>query len=218
MIHWLEQEIHRKYHEVSQLFPLMQGEEFEQLKADIATNGLREANLSFLQEQQLGLFGHTGNGSLLAIEPSMHGGFWFVTKIEAGTAEGLTKPILGSHIGSVFELLGVSQKEYHWNIRPCPLRDRSPYLVNQKKKQTLPKRVYFIKGGGLVKIGVAFMPKWRMEQLQTLSPVPLTLLAIAPGGYKFEAELHHRFAKSRVHGEWFKPSKELYDIIEEYKI
>jgi len=40
---WLDTEIYRKYHECSALFPLMDGQDFEALKSDIATNGLREA-------------------------------------------------------------------------------------------------------------------------------------------------------------------------------
>ncbi len=36
------QEIDRQYHEVANIFPLMQGEEYEGLKDDIAANGLLE--------------------------------------------------------------------------------------------------------------------------------------------------------------------------------
>ena len=35
-------ELGRPYHKISSLFPLMEGEEYEEFKADVAANGLRE--------------------------------------------------------------------------------------------------------------------------------------------------------------------------------
>lgn len=39
---WKEKEMHREYHDIANLFPLMEGAEFEDLKEDIAENGLLE--------------------------------------------------------------------------------------------------------------------------------------------------------------------------------
>jgi hypothetical protein len=43
----------------------------------------------------------------------------------------------------------------------------------------------------------------RLRDVQAMSPVPLALLRLYPGGRPCERELHQRFASHRRHGEWF---------------
>lgn len=72
--------------------------------------------------------------------------------------------------------------------------------------------VYFIGARSLarVKIGqTQGSPHERMRALQTGSPERLEVLAMVHGGPSLEAELHERFAASRVHGEWFDRTPEL---------
>jgi hypothetical protein len=69
--------------------------------------------------------------------------------------------------------------------------------------------VYFISGGGLIKIGRAFNPFSRLKDLQLGSPVKLTLGCAVPGGADLEGTLHQFFAAERQHGEWFHPSGRL---------
>lgn len=73
--------------------------------------------------------------------------------------------------------------------------------------------VYFVEGAGLIKIGHATNPVDRFFGMLTGCPVPLSLLAAAPGGPTLETALHRRFAGSRAHGEWFRTSAELSDVI-----
>ena len=82
-----------------------------------------------------------------------------------------------------------------------------------------PCLVYFIAAEGteFVKIGKAVDVPARLRMLQTGSPFPLRLLALAPGGVARERALHETFAGSRTIGEWFRRSDELDSVIEEFK-
>jgi hypothetical protein len=74
-----------------------------------------------------------------------------------------------------------------------------------------------------VKIGTSKRPTRRLRALQAYSPNVLeVLLIISPyvtthGGIWFrgstEKELHRRFAKDRLHGEWFKYTPEIQQFI-----
>lgn len=77
--------------------------------------------------------------------------------------------------------------------------------------------IYFIQDSGLNHIKIGFTdsndPIGRMKSLQTGSPAPLCLVATMPGSREDELSLHRRFAKARVHGEWFKPVPDLLEFL-----
>lgn len=68
---------------------------------------------------------------------------------------------------------------------------------------TCEQYVYAIEGAGLVKIGRAVSPSYRMSTLQAGSPVKLKFRGCVLGDHRLERELHDRFSEYRRHGEWF---------------
>jgi Meiotically up-regulated gene 113 len=71
--------------------------------------------------------------------------------------------------------------------------------------------IYFI-GNELNEVKIGFTtrdPDSRMCALQVGNPQKLSLLAQCPGSRKDEGNLHRRFTGSRIHGEWFKRTPEL---------
>jgi hypothetical protein len=65
---------------------------------------------------------------------------------------------------------------------------------------------------GLLKIGYSKRLLYRMGEIAEevgCSPKALTSLATVPGDKRLERKLHHRFADSRVVGEWFKDCPEI---------
>lgn len=75
--------------------------------------------------------------------------------------------------------------------------------------------IYFIRSGegGPIKIGQAKDPVDRLMGLQTGSADELTLETAMIGEPKVERQLHKRFAKHRIRGEWFKPAAALQCLI-----
>lgn len=89
-------------------------------------------------------------------------------------------------------------------------------LHQRGPRPRVSEHVYFIEAStsGLIKIGCAGDPQARLASLQTGSPEPLRLLATEAGGQPGERVLHRRFAASRSHGEWFRPTADLMAHIE----
>lgn len=73
--------------------------------------------------------------------------------------------------------------------------------------------LYFIRSGQYVKIGVSARPWARMAEFQTANPEPLEMLAIGPGDYGFEAELHRLFGEHRGVGEWFRENDRIRAVV-----
>lgn len=84
----------------------------------------------------------------------------------------------------------------------------------------LGREVYFVRALklGLIKIGQTDCALTRLGNMQTGSPDRLELLGVIIGGdaVAVERSLHRRFARSRLHGEWFRPSEALLAYIAEH--
>lgn len=77
--------------------------------------------------------------------------------------------------------------------------------------------VYFAKEcvkNGAIKIGVSTNPHTRVRSLDIGSPNGVVIIAVIPGEIQTEREMHNKFAQYRIKGEWFSPSDELLDFIE----
>jgi hypothetical protein len=79
--------------------------------------------------------------------------------------------------------------------------------------------IYFIQdtNNKRIKIGKSDSPIRRIRRFRTgmSNPGELEILAVIPGGVKREKDLHQKFQKYHSHGEWFEPSNEIIEFIEE---
>jgi hypothetical protein len=105
--------------------------------------------------------------------------------------------------------------ELHAYFKPCldALEfDCAPLNIPHRKFPAPPNHlVYFIRGaGGAIKIGFTQQPlKGRLKCIQNGSPVRLEVLAVRPASQECERAYHRRYARHRLHGEWFKPHPDI---------
>lgn len=70
--------------------------------------------------------------------------------------------------------------------------------------------VYFIRmGNKFIKIGCSDRPSFRLQELQTASPLKLHLQAVIEGNFQTEKGLHEMFSHLKTNGEWFRYTDEL---------
>lgn len=82
----------------------------------------------------------------------------------------------------------------------------------------MKEKIYFVTEGKHIKIGYTTQDiEKRIKQLNTGSVQNISLLGWIYGDKAKEKELHIRFAQSRVrcNGEWFEPTTNLLDFINE---
>jgi hypothetical protein len=83
------------------------------------------------------------------------------------------------------------------------------------------KYVYFARESmqGLIKIGIAEVLRDRFLRLKAQIPykMDMELLLIIYGDKSLEKELHRRFKKHRIKGEWFNPHEDILNFIKENK-
>jgi hypothetical protein len=94
---------------------------------------------------------------------------------------------------------------------------QSPHSRKPKKLMEKPKAglVYFVRAGSAVKIGFTNNLKLRLKHIQLGSHMKIELLATIPGDENTEREIHWRFARYRIRGEWFRLKPDLKAFIQD---
>lgn len=116
-----------------------------------------------------------------------------------------TDPVPSGHAALLAAVFGrVSAAEYR----------RRQQRELHRSLNALGSVVYFIRFGTYVKIGYTAHLQARLKSLgRSVSDV----LAVMPGGFAEEQELHQRFTKARVINELFDPTPEVLALINELR-
>lgn len=101
---------------------------------------------------------------------------------------------------------GWTQRMAYRHIGPRGLAKGRPRSDGSLSERSRPGFIYFLQNGRrkIIKIGFTRDHGGRFASLQMANPDELKVLATIRGTRLLEAELHKRFAKFTVRGEWFR--------------
>ena len=89
-------------------------------------------------------------------------------------------------------------------------------MRHSDRPSRIDAKVYFMQREDLlIKIGFSHDASKRSKQLMGANACDLKILLTMDGGQPLETELHKRFKIDNHHGEWFRPSLELMNFINE---
>ena len=131
--------------------------------------------------------------------------------------EDMTRLAIGGFLGSHLQYECGEKREHPSHYDSWVIQDFYAEALCEWGIQTEKEKVYFVSGGGLIKIGMSIDVKGRLKYLRAHSPVPLELLAVARGGRRYESWLHSEFHCNRDHNEWFTPSESLWALIKKHQ-
>lgn len=133
---------------------------------------------------------------------------------DAPSAPGSPFPICGNHAVELYRWMQgmvsdvMDNYREHLDVHAAMVQG----VADQEyaKANTRQHRVYYVRVGDLIKIGMTA----RLRQRLNAYPPDAQLLAVEPGGEALEGQRHHQFRHLLAHRkEWFRPGPDLMDHI-----
>lgn len=127
--------------------------------------------------------------------------------------EGMTTLAVRTRLAAVEK---IERGRYHWKPEFAARLEqiRQELWRRSRPRASRPMQVYVIRAGDRVKIGASRNPPKRLASLQTASSERLELLFVMDGDTGTERDLHDRFERYRIGGEWFRIAGHLARFIE----
>ena len=232
-------------HPVADIFPLLEGQAFEQFKQDIAENGLRES--IWLHEGRI-IDGRNryracletgtaptfreweGNGSLVAFVISLNLHRRHLNESQramvAARLANLPDDLIEHDLKSLAaierwsrerEIAEINNGDGSWDEK----QNRIAVLKDGWKRKDRTSRLhaarqlYVAFAGDLMKIGISSLPEGRIESLKVGHP-DIRLLKCWPGGFADEKKVQELLVDFARGGEWFAYSEESFQIVCRY--